>query len=222
MDGEAIGSIDARHAVSGREVRIAGSQFIDCTGTAILGILAGAPTMFGIEASDEFGEGLAPPERLDEHHGHTVFFRTRIADEPVDFPEVPWATEVAKDFADLGGQAIEPGTDNGDGPVVESFRLPEDDSFAKLTRRLSHYWEYGQWNDPYTEGEHIRDHLLRAVYDLRSHPRVGRVFNAGAEARASLDDDLVPSVDQQADAAGNQRDAVFVGLDFFGKSNDHS
>jgi len=169
MDGDSIASIDARDARSGREVRIAGSQFIDCSGTAILGILAGAPTMFGIESSAEYGESLAPEERLEEHHGHTLFFRTRTADDPVEFPDVPWAVEVAKDFADLGGQAVEPGRDNGDGPVVESFRPPEDDSFANLTRRLTHYWEYGQWNDPYTEGEHIRDHLLRAVYGTMSN-----------------------------------------------------
>ena len=164
LNGRVIESIDAREALSGREIRIAASQFIDCTGTAILAVLAGIPTMFGVESADEFGESLAPPERLEQHHGHTVFFRTRMAEEPVEFPEAPWAIEVAKDFADLGGQAIEPGTDNGDGPVVEAFRPPSDDSFAKLARRLTHYWEYGQWCDPYTEGEHIRDHLLRAIY----------------------------------------------------------
>lgn len=169
MHETTIASIDARHARSGREVRINGSQFIDCSGTAILGILSGAPTMFGVESSAEFGESHAPDERLDQHHGHTVFFRTRVADHPVEFPDVPWATDVAKGFADLGGQAIEPGTDNGDGPVVESFRPPEDDSFANLTRRLTHYWEYGQWHDPYVDGEHIRDHLLRAIYGTMSN-----------------------------------------------------
>ena len=57
--------------------------------------------MFGIESASEFGESHAPPERLDQHHGHTLFFRTREAEHPVGFPDVPWATEVAKDFADL-------------------------------------------------------------------------------------------------------------------------
>ncbi len=167
--GDSIESIDARDARSGREVRISGSVFIDCSGMALLGILAGAPTMFGIESSTEYGESLAPEERLDQHHGHTVFFRTRMADQPVEFPEVPWAVEVAKDFADLGGQAAEPGVDNVDGPVVASFRPPEDDPFQQLTRRLTHYWEYGQWLDPYTDGEHIRDHLLRAIYGTLSN-----------------------------------------------------
>ena len=172
MDGDSINSVDACEAVSGREIRISGSQFIDCTGTAILGILANTPTMFGIEGAGEYSESHAPPERLNQHHGHTIFFRTRIADDPVEFPDVPWAIEVAKDFADLGGQAEAPGKDNGDGPVAEAFRPPEDDKFANLTRRLTHYWEYGQWCDPYTEGEHIRDHLLRAVYGTMSNIKI--------------------------------------------------
>lgn len=194
MDGDAIESIDARHAVTGREIRIPASQFIDCTGTAILGILADVPTMWGIESADEYGESHAPPERLDQHHGNTVFFRTRLADEPVDFPEVPWAMQVAKDFADLGGQAIEPGSDNGDGPVVDAFRPAEDDEISKLTRRLTHYWEYGQWNDPYTEAEHIRDHLLRAIYGT-----MWNVKTMEPEAWANLEFEWVSHVPGQGE-----------------------
>ena len=194
MDGEAIESVDAREAISGREIRISGSQFIDCTGTAILGMLAGAPTMFGIEGAEEYGESHAPPERLDQHHGHTIFFRTHIADEPVEFPDVPWAIEVAKDFADLGGQAKEPGKDNGDGPVIEAFRPPKDDAFANLTRRLTHYWEYGQWCDPYAEGEHIRDHLLRAVYGTMSN-----IKNQEPDEWANLEFDWVAHVPGQGE-----------------------
>ncbi len=194
MDGDAIASIDARHAVTGREIRIPAGQFIDCTGTAILGILAGVPTMWGIEGADEYGESHAPPERLDQHHGNTIFFRTRLADEPVEFPEVPWAMEVAKDFADLGGQAVEPGKDNGDGPVIEAFRPAEDDPFTNLTRRLTHYWEYGQWNDPYTEAEHIRDHLLRAIYGTMRN-----VKTAEPEAWANLEFEWVSHVPGQGE-----------------------
>ena len=59
-DAGTILSVDARHARSGKEIRIAGAQFIDCTGTAILGMLSGAPTMFGIESASEFGESARP------------------------------------------------------------------------------------------------------------------------------------------------------------------
>ena len=34
---------------------------------------------------------------------------------------------------------------------------------------LTHFWEYGQWLDPYTHGEQIRDHLLCAIYGTFSN-----------------------------------------------------
>ena len=33
----------------------------------------------------------------------------------------------------------------------------------------THFWEYGQYLDSYTQGEHIRDHLLRAIYGTFSN-----------------------------------------------------
>ena len=56
--------------------------FIDCTGTAMLGLLAGAQTCYGQESQLDYGESLAPERRDDMHHGNTVFFRTRIAEAP--------------------------------------------------------------------------------------------------------------------------------------------
>ena len=38
-----------------------------------------------------------------------------------------------------------------------------------MKRPLTHYWEYGQHLNPYTQGEQIRDHLLRAIYGTFSN-----------------------------------------------------
>jgi hypothetical protein len=157
-------SIDARDARTGRESRYTAPVFIDCTGTAILGLLAGADTLFGYESRHEFGEPTAPEQHLDSHHGHTLFFRTRMAEQPVSFPDVPWATEVAKDYANLGGQLERPGVDNAPGPVAGPGRTPDPAIRRRMLLPLTHFWEYGQTLNPYTEGEHIRDHLLRALY----------------------------------------------------------
>ncbi|KAF2170057.1 hypothetical protein M409DRAFT_64431 [Zasmidium cellare ATCC 36951] len=168
--GSKIVSVDAREARTGREIRLSASTFIDCSGKAIFGDFAGAETLFGREPRSEYGESLAPVQADKMHHGNTVFFRTGEADHPVPFPPVPWATEVALDYADLGGQLITPGFENGPGPkVIPADWKPDPTVYRRMYRPHTHYWEYGQWLDPYTQAEHIRDHLLRAIYGTFSN-----------------------------------------------------
>lgn len=170
MQGSTILSIDARHARTGRETRLSAPIFIDCSGKVALGLQVGAETLSGQESKAAYHEGLAPEHGDEMHHGNTVFFRTRMADSPVPFQPVPWATEVAKDFTDLRGQLTKPGFENGEGPLIG----PPNRGLGPNARRrmngpLTHYWEYGQWLDPYANAEHIRDHLLRAVYGTFSN-----------------------------------------------------
>ena len=164
--GNRIVSVDAVQARGRHERRFGGSMFIDTTGTAMLGVLAGAETMFGREARAEFDEPYAPDAADEMHHGNTLFFRTRMADHPVPFPDVPWATEVSQDYANLSGQLTAPGHENGpgpragDNPATPEFRFGRHNDLFPAT----HFWEYGQWLDPYTSGELVRDYLMRALY----------------------------------------------------------
>ncbi|TGJ85642.1 hypothetical protein E0Z10_g3082 [Xylaria hypoxylon] len=165
-----IVSIDIRDTRTGWESRLSAAMFIDCSGRALLGHYAGAETLFGEESRDEYGEPLAPVKKSKVHHGNTVFFRTRMADLPVPFPSVPWAVEVAKDFANLGGQLVKPGVENGEGPFASSqYEVKSKPVRRRMARPLTHFWEYGQYLDPYMNGEHIRDHLLRAIYGAFSN-----------------------------------------------------
>ncbi|KAF2786252.1 hypothetical protein K505DRAFT_380389 [Melanomma pulvis-pyrius CBS 109.77] len=163
--------VDARDARSGRESRFVAPIFVDCSGKAILGLLAGAETLFGQESQTEYGESLAPRLRTNRHHGNTVFFRTRTINTPTPFPNVPWATVIAKDYADLSGQLEKFGTENLAGPKVSNSKpgVPGQEVKRRMTLPMTHYWEYGQNLDPYTQGEHIRDHLLRAIYGTFSN-----------------------------------------------------
>jgi hypothetical protein len=131
-NGNRIASVDARSTCGIEELRFTAPVFIDSTGLGTLGLWAGAEYRLGREAKAEFNEGLAPVEPDKMHHGNTVVFRTRLAKEPKPFPDVPWATEISKDYGDLRG--------------------------------LSHFWEYGQFLDPFKDAEHVRDHLLCAIY----------------------------------------------------------
>lgn len=161
-------SVDARDARTGREIRLSATSFIDCSGKCILGLLSGAKTLFGQESKAEYSESLAPTVGDDYiHHGNTLFFRTKMAGSPISFPSAPWATEVAKDFSNLGGQLVKPGIENGPGPVVSPPKGYVDIPVRRRMKGpLTHFWEYGQRLNPYTHGEHIRDHLLMAIYHL--------------------------------------------------------
>ncbi|MGB3771174.1 MAG: FAD-dependent oxidoreductase [Rhodococcus sp. (in: high G+C Gram-positive bacteria)] len=163
-DNRTVTAVDARDQRTGREVRLRAPIVIDCSGKAVIGLLAGARTLFGNESASEYDEPTAPAQHLDQHHGHTLMFRTREHTSAVPFPEVPWALDVAKDYANLSGQLVEPGVDNGPGPAAGKFRHPDPATRRRMLVPATHFWEYGQWLDPYTRGEDIRDHLLCAIY----------------------------------------------------------
>lgn len=171
VEEKRITSVDTVSTRGGFELRIKGSIFIDSSGTAVLSTFSDAKTMFGRESREEFGESYAPDEADNMHHGNTLFFRTRMADMPVDFPEVPWATEVSKDYANLSGQLVRPGLENGRGPYAGSNPDMPEFRFGRSNDVFpaSHFWEYGQWLDPYTSGEFVRDYLMRALFGTFSN-----------------------------------------------------
>ena len=181
MDGTSISTVDSVHARTGKELRFSARMFIDASGVAMLGVLAGAETMFGREAQSEYHESYAPEEADEMHHGNTLFFRTKMADRPVEFPEVPWATEVSKDYANLSGQLVKPGQDNGPGPIAGDNPPTPEFRFGNDIVPATHFWEYGQWLDPYTSGELVRDYLMRALFGTFSN-----VKNLDPEKYANL------------------------------------
>lgn len=154
-----IVSVDTVAARGGREYRFHGAMFIDTSGVAKLGLLAGAETMYGREGEREYGDSYAPEEGDDMHHGNTLFFRTGMLEAPKSFPQVPWATEVAKDYANLSGQLVEPGHENGPGPIAGNN--PESPNFA-LNRRDG------------TPGDALLGiwAMARPLHARRTHPRL--------------------------------------------------
>ncbi len=109
--GNTIVSVDARQTSSGEIIRIKAPWFADCTGDGWIGYWAGAETMYGREDSTKFNESwekhgqLWSPAKADNRvMGASLLWRSRSADTPVPFPEVPWAMDVAKEHAAVNGE----------------------------------------------------------------------------------------------------------------------
>jgi hypothetical protein len=106
-----ITSVDARQTSSGVANRFEAPLFVDCTGDGWIGYWAGAEYSYGREASSEYGENwdahglLWSPETPDNFvMGSSVLWGSENAGKPVIFPEVPWAMDVAKTYAEKNGE----------------------------------------------------------------------------------------------------------------------
>lgn len=103
---DSIISVDARHTSTGERKRFKSPYYIDCTGDGWIGYWAGAEYMYGRESASTYNENwekygeLWSPEKADNRiMGSSVLWRTRDKGKAADFPEVPWAMEVAKNYS---------------------------------------------------------------------------------------------------------------------------
>ncbi len=104
--GKKITAVDARHTHTGEEMRFEAPYFIDCTGDGWIGYWSGAEYFYGREsvdtygeAWDKFGEVWSPSTPDDAIMGASVLWRTCVNDQTYEFPEVPWALDVADNYA---------------------------------------------------------------------------------------------------------------------------
>ena len=109
-DGNRIVSVDAEHIETGETLRFTAPIFIDCTGDGWLGYWAGAEYRYGREGRDEFDEAweehdeLWSPRKPDSRvMGTSILWNSHETNTASDFPEVPWAMDVAGDKAATAG-----------------------------------------------------------------------------------------------------------------------
>ncbi len=107
---DSITSVYARHTSSGELKQFCAPVYIDCTGDGWIGYWAGADYMYGREDSSLYGENwekygeLWSPERADNKvMGASLLWRSADAGKPVEFPEVPWAMDVAGSHSATSG-----------------------------------------------------------------------------------------------------------------------
>jgi hypothetical protein len=109
-ESDIIKSVDARNTSTGESMRFEAPLFIDCTGDGWIGYWAGAEYFYGREDSSLYGENWAEngelwsPAAADNRvMGSSVLWRTVGTGNPVVFPEVPWAMDVAGKYAETMG-----------------------------------------------------------------------------------------------------------------------
>lgn len=107
---DSITSVDARHTSTGERKRFTAPLFIDCTGDGWIGYWAGAEYMYGREDSlryhenwAKYGELWSPAKPDNRVMGASVLWRTKQTKKPSEFPALPWAVDVAGDYAATHG-----------------------------------------------------------------------------------------------------------------------
>ncbi len=91
--GDRIVAVVAKHTRIGKELRFVAPLFTDCTGDGTIGFLAGAHWRMGRESQSQSGESLAPEKPDKMTLGTSVMWYSVENDEPISFPECPWALQ---------------------------------------------------------------------------------------------------------------------------------
>lgn len=106
-----INYVDARQTATGERIRFEAPLFVDSTGDGWIGFWAGAEFSYGRESVDKYGEEwkehgeLWSPKQPDNAvMGSSVLWRSYEAEQVAQFPEVPWAMPVARDYAKVKGE----------------------------------------------------------------------------------------------------------------------
>ncbi len=152
-DGKII-SVVAQHIRTGRRTRIRGRWFLDSTGDGVLGALVGADFelaekgRMGSTNLWDFGETEETEHELKclcEDFEDTLSLNFTPAAKPQPFPRCPWAVDLSD--VDFPGRHRQ-----------KTFNLTGNKQLGTW------FWESGFNDDPFIDGERIRDLNLRAMY----------------------------------------------------------
>lgn len=103
--------VDARHTSSGERIRLTAPRFVDSTGDGWIGFWAGAEFSYGRESASTYGESLdewgelwSPEEGDNFVMGSSVLWQNEKTKEKQSFPELPWASTIAKEHKAIAGE----------------------------------------------------------------------------------------------------------------------
>lgn len=148
-----ITQVQAFQLTTEKEFAFTAKIFVDATGDGFLSHLVGAEYMYGREGASTFNEKNAPEEPDDCTMGNTLMFKAVNVGEPVPFEKPFWAN------------------------IYNEEQL----IFRGHKEITSGYWWVelgGNGDNVITDGEIIRDELLKAVYGVWDHIKNGGNHNA--------------------------------------------
>ena len=93
-----ITAILARHVDTNEELRFVSPLFVDCTGDATVGVIAGATHRSGRENRETTGEPKAPVAADSLTMGTTNHWSAGLEKQPTGFPLCPWAIQFSKEY----------------------------------------------------------------------------------------------------------------------------
>ena len=151
-DGLSIEAIKAYVANNETELILEAKQFIDCTGDALVGHLAGCEWRWGSESREETGEVHAPSEASTDTMGHSIHIRCIDTGRPAPFKAPHWAKHYddAAFFYEQGRKPVEP---EGGFWWIE-IGVPWDTIYDtetirhELTRHALGVWDWMKNKDP--------------------------------------------------------------------------
>lgn len=97
MDGNRIISVEATNIRDGKKVLLKGDYFVDCTGDANLGFLAGADFRVGRESKEMSNEPSAPDKEDNMVMGTSIQWYATAKEQEIFFPDCPWAVQFTEE-----------------------------------------------------------------------------------------------------------------------------
>lgn len=172
MDGTKIQKVTAYQLTTETQWVISGKIFVDCTGNATLGYLAGAEFRTGSEGKDEFHEPDAPEQPNNQRMGNTLLFKAVDRGHPVKFKRPDFAKVFTEEQLKYRTHsALQSAQTKGE----------VDKAYVRMTSFSTSSVDYGYWwievtgekEDIVDEYEEIRDDLVSCIYGVWDHLKNG-------------------------------------------------
>lgn len=148
MDGDTIKSITAKGLTNETYYNLTADYFIDATGDAMLGALAGAEYMYGREDKTAFGEADALDTADSYTMGNSLMFYAVDTGAPIKYVKPDWAYTYTEE--DLKGR--------------DHSRIKSGYWWIELGGKTLH---------TIYDAEELRDELMKTVYGIWDHIKNG-------------------------------------------------